>query len=268
MTKHPTVLIFAGNDPSGGAGIAADIMAITAQGAHPLPILTALTVQDNNHVYAVHPVGSQTILDQATRVLDQIEIRAIKIGIVGNYHNACAMAKWIKAFLHSAQKNIPVILDPVLSSGQGDSLSTHSPLDTIMPLLEVATLITPNTLEAQQLSPGAHTRQEQAEQLIKRGIPHVLIKGGHDVSNPTIVNNSWFSEQGEKKWSFKRQPYTLHGSGCTLASAISAYLARGIAMEDALTQAQHYTQSAIQSAYAIASGQCILNRQASFFVSS
>lgn len=255
----PCVLVFAGSDPSGGAGISADIEAIAAQSAHALPIITAITVQDNDRVFAVHPMAAELILQQAQVLADKIRIRAIKIGIIANRNNAVALADWIAAY-KTRYPDVPVILDPVLASGHGDLLSTEDARAALAPLLPVATLITPNLPEAVRLCPGAPTVQEQATQLMKNGAD-VLIKGGH--ASDAMVTNTWFHHSGSTSWQWPRLDGCFHGSGCTLASAIAAQLACGNSLAAALEAAQNYCYHALQNSYAIADGQRIPERQRS-----
>ena len=253
---RPCVLVFAGNDPSGGAGIAADIEAIAAQGAHALPVITALTVQDNDRVFAVHPVSAELILQQADALTDKITIGAIKIGIVANRINALALAAWISA-CKIRHPDLPVILDPVLASGHGDALSTENALNAIAPLLSVATLITPNLPEAARLDPGSTTLQQQAQALMHYGAD-VLIKGGH--GHDSVVTNTWFHAATSRSWQWPRLEGSFHGSGCTLASGIAAQLACGRDLPQALENAQQYCHHTLLHAYAIAAGQRIPER--------
>ncbi len=259
----PCVLVFAGSDPSGGAGISADIEAIAAQDAHALPIITAITVQDNDRVFAVHPVPAELILQQAQVLADKISIRAIKIGIIANRNNAMALAGWIAAY-KTRYPDVPVILDPVLASGHGDLLSTEDAVSALAPLLTVATLITPNLPEAARLVPTAHTVQEQAQQLMKHGadvLIDVLIKGGH--ASDAMVTNIWFHQNDSTSWQWPRLNGSFHGSGCTLAAAIAAQLACGNSLPGALESAQKFCYHALQHSYVIADGQRIPERQRS-----
>jgi len=253
-----SVLVFAGSDPSGGAGISADIEAIAAQGAHALPIITAITVQDNDRVFDVHPVKSRLILQQADVLAQKITIHAIKIGIVANRENASAIAQWIIQY-KTQYPQVPVILDPVMASGHGDLLSTENAIDALMPLLPVATLITPNLPEAELLCPTAVTQNQQAERLMERGISDVLIKGGHGTAS--TVSNCWFHEGEFRSWHWPRLEGAFHGSGCTLASAIAGQLACGKSMQQALDAAQSYCYYTLKFAYAISTGQRIPQRQ-------
>lgn len=168
MSDRPCVLVFSGADPSGGAGMAADIQAITAMGAHALPVLTAITVQDNNHVHAVMPVAPEVLLQQARTLLAQVPVAAIKIGIPGSAENAQAIAQLIgelramhqqaagaaPGWAQNLYREPPVVLDPVLRSGNGDALGRDDAVRALAPLLPLATLITPNGPEAAALAAG------------------------------------------------------------------------------------------------------------------
>lgn len=252
----PCVLVFAGLDPSGGAGLQADIQAISAAGAHPLPIVTALTVQNNQHVHAVHPVAPEILREQVRVLVEQgTRINAVKVGIVGSAVNALVIAEAVIA-LRSRQPELPVVLDPVLASGHGDLLTKGDAVQAIAPLRALATLVTPNLLEARALT-GNDEVQQQAQYLLQDA-SHVLIKGGHG-DGDTVVN-AWFGRDVERRWSWPRLPGEYHGSGCTLASAIAARLARKISMDAAIDDAQRYTQQCLEHAFAIAEGQRIPDR--------
>jgi hydroxymethylpyrimidine/phosphomethylpyrimidine kinase len=172
------VLVFAGHDPSGGAGIQADIEAIAAQGAHALPVITALTVQDNDHVYALEAVPHTLIIQQAQCLLDKIPVAAIKVGIAGNAENARAIAALIQQ-LRIKNPRLPVVVDTVLGSGHGDRLSLDDAVAAIQPLLKIATLLTPNLPELQRLVPHAAEPQTQVKTLMQMTPADILLKGGH-----------------------------------------------------------------------------------------
>jgi hydroxymethylpyrimidine/phosphomethylpyrimidine kinase len=254
--KRPSVLIFAGSDPSGGAGLQADNQAIVALGAHPLTVVTALTVQDNDRVFNVHPVPAELVLQQAHALIAKIDIAAIKIGIIGNRANADAIVE-ILQLMKRHRPDIPVVLDPVLASGHGDTLSVDDPVRAMMPLLSLATIVTPNLPEAEALCGGRHTLETQAD-LLLRYCQNVLIKGGHGESGD--IANRWFTRNNQCAWTWPRIDGSYHGTGCTLASAIAALLACGMTMVEALESAQEYCHQALLSAYAISSGQRIPNR--------
>lgn len=261
MLSKPCVLVFAGSDPSGGAGISADIEAIAAQGAHAMPIITAITVQDNDRVFSVHPVNINLILEQAQALANKIPIKAIKIGIIGSRTNAAAIAGWITHFKQQ-HPDLPVILDPVLASGHGDALAVDSavedPVELIAPLIRLARLITPNLPEAQLLCPNASSPSQQAQQLMAYGAEDVLLKGGHSLD--ANITNYWFYGEQQMQWEWPRFSGEFHGSGCTLAAAIAGQLACGKTMFQAVDAAQYYCQQALENAYAISTGQLIPKR--------
>ena len=241
----PVVLVFAGLDPSGGAGIAADLTAIAAQGAHALPVVTALTVQDHNRVYDVVPVDSSLLARQAQALIDSVHIGAVKLGIPGNRANAEAIAALVNQ-LRQRDPTLPVVLDPVLASGHGDALSRGDALAALAPLLAVATLVVPNLREADALGQLA--------------CPHVLVTGGHG-DGPQVVNRWRGQDQDqEQEWRWPRLAGEFHGSGCTLAAAIAARLALGESMADALERGQSYTHQSLAQSFAIGAGQRIPQR--------
>lgn len=257
---RPSVLVFAGSDPSGGAGIQADIEAIAACGAHALPVITVLTVQDNDRVFSVHPMPAALVQQQAQALISKIAVSAVKIGITGNRANAAAIAAIIRD-LRGGHPELPVVLDPVLASGHGDALAVEDAVQAIAPLIEVATLVTPNLPEAAALCGGEGHGDAQARSLMERGARHVLIKGGHGRQDDKVIN-AWYSDAGSRLWAWDRLPGGFHGSGCTLASAIAALLASGKNMEQAIEQGQAYCQRALAASYAIADGQRIPGRRA------
>lgn len=253
---RPSVLIFAGSDPSGGAGLQADIQAVSALGAHPLTAITALTVQDNDRVFNVHPVPAALVQQQALALIEKMEIAAIKIGIVGNRANAEAIADTLR-MMKQRRPGLHVVLDPVLASGHGDKLAADNAVQAIAPLLPLATLVTPNLPEAESLCGGDTRLDAQVEKLLQY-CPNVLIKGGHG-TGPDVVNR-WFTQGNHCTWTWPRLEGSFHGTGCTLASAIAALLACGKPMAQAIEDAQAYCNEALVSAYAIADGQRIPNR--------
>ena len=255
---RPSVLVFAGSDPSGGAGLQADIQAVAALGAHALTAITAMTVQDNDRVFNIHPMPAALVRQQAQALIDKIDIAAVKIGIVGNRANAEAIADVLRV-LKQRKPDLPVVLDPVLASGRGDPLSQDNPVNAIAPLLPLATLVTPNLPEAAALCGGEQRLEMQAAMLLEH-CSNVLIKGGH--GSGADVANRWFSGEQKCTWTWPRLEGGFHGTGCTLASAIAALLACGKPMVNALEDAQAYCHQTLLSAYAIADGQRIPNRGA------
>ena len=247
---RPAVLVFAGLDPSGGAGIAADIEAIGAQGAHPLALVTALTVQDNNRVFEVQPVAPDLLVRQAEALIASIAIAAVKIGIPGSRANAEAIAAVLQT-LRRRTPSLPVVIDPVLASGNGNSLARGDALDALAPLLPFASVLVPNLPEARALGRGGQgTRLREA-----LGCTHLLITGGHAESES--VRNDWFGPDGLRSWHWPRLPGQFHGSGCTLAAAVAGQLAMGATIAVALEAAQAFCHASLAQSYAIAPGQRI-----------
>ena len=240
----PAVLVFAGLDPGGGAGLAADVLAIAAQGAHALPVATALTVQDNNRVHAVQAVDAAFVLAQARALVDTVAIRAVKLGIPGSRANARAIAALLRE-LRARDPQLPVVLDPVLASGHGDALAEDDPVDTVGELLPLASIALPNEPEACAVG--------------EFPCAHLLLTGGH--GDGRFVDNRWYTHGSlVPRWRWPRLPGAFHGSGCTLAASLAARLAHGEAMETALGAAQAYCHDALAQSYAIAPGQRIPRR--------
>ena len=244
---RPAVLVFSGLDPSGGAGIAADIQAIAAQGAHALPVVTALTVQDHNRVYDVEPVDACLLRRQARVLAASCDIKAVKVGIPGSRANAEAIAAVVLR-LREDMPSLPLVLDPVLASGNGDALSRGDAMAAIGPLLALATVVVPNLAEARALA-GAR-------------FPHLLVTGGH-ADGPPVVNR-WRAEGEWRDWEWPRLAGSFHGSGCTLSAAIAGRLAIGEPVAQALQRAQAYCHGALASSFALGPGQRIPDRSAQF----
>ena len=254
--NKPCVLVFAGLDPSGGAGIQADIEAVAAMGAHALPVVTTLTIQDNDRVHAIHPVDADVLREQVAALVRKIRIAAVKIGITGSRDNVAVIAETIAA-LRAQQPDLPVVLDTVLASGHGDALSREDAVKLLQPLLPLATVLTPNLPEAERLCAGERDLQRQAMQLTSYG-GHVLIKGGHGDGDEVV--NHWFHAQSQQSFRSPRLAGGFHGTGCTLASAIAACLAQGLPIAESLQRAQAYVHDTLLAAYPVADGQKIPGR--------
>jgi hydroxymethylpyrimidine/phosphomethylpyrimidine kinase len=257
----PVVVTLAGNDPSGGAGIAADIETLVSLGCHPAPVITALTVQDTHNVQALLPVDPDQVLAQARAVLKDMPVAAFKVGVIGDADNAVALRT-----LFTARPGIPVVLDPVLAAGGGAELASAALIEAIQTLLlPLTTVLTPNSVEARRLAPEADTLEACAMALLARGCRYVLITGGHEPGGE-VVNTLYSNNRLLETWRWPRLPGSYHGSGCTLASAIAALLAqvRGPHSEEsvlsALYRAQHYTWRSLQAGYRVGGGQRLPNR--------
>ncbi len=259
--KPPVVLVFAGNDPSGGTGLAADILALASLGCHALPVVTALTVQDTANMVDFQPVESEWIDDQARQVLEDMHVNAIKVGMTASVENLAVIAA-----IASDYPQIPLILDPVLTSGQGDTLSEDEMIGAMRELLLPHTLImTPNSIEARHLAAEDQDEQHDlaldiaAQRLIGCGCQYVLVTGAHE-NNPQVINALYSAQGRVSSLNQARLPGSYHGSGSTLAAALAGLIANGADIPTAAKEAQDYTWQALSGAYRPGMGQLIPDR--------
>lgn len=244
----PVVLCLSGHDPTGGAGIQADIETVFRLSCHAASVITCLTVQDSVTVYRLSPQAPEDFLEQAETLLADVPVAAIKIGLLGS----AAIAEAVGDILE-VHAGIPVVLDPILAAGGGTDLASEQLLTVIKTrLLPLSTVLTPNTPEALRLT-GLNDPLQAGPALLEMGCTHVLLTGTHEERGEVI--NRWYSASGMKSWNWPRLPGSYHGSGCTLAAATAALLAREGAMEEALEQAQHYAWHALQAGYPLGRGQ-------------
>jgi hydroxymethylpyrimidine/phosphomethylpyrimidine kinase len=251
----PVVLCFSGLDPTGGAGIQADIETIASLGAHPAAIITALTVQDTISVKRFEAVDSLLLVEQARAILEDMPVAAIKIGMLASR----GVIEAIHGILID-YPDIPVVLDPVLTAGGGGQLMDDDAIDALVELLlPQTTVLTPNSNEARALAPTADNLAACAEALLDRGCDYVLITGGHE---PTagIINSLYSNHRELEQLDWQRLPHQYHGSGCTLASGIAALLALGLDPVMACNEAQEFTWESLKHARRIGMGQHIPNR--------
>jgi hydroxymethylpyrimidine/phosphomethylpyrimidine kinase len=248
MAKSPPmVLAFAASDPTGGAGLQADLLTLAARGCHPLSVVTALTVQDTRGVEGLHAVEPSRVADQARCLLADLPVAAFKLGVLGSAGNAAAIARVL-----AAHPRVPVVVDPVLASGRGDPLSTGGSViamqEKIFPLTTVAT---PNSLEAERLG--------GIDGILGRGCRYVLVTGTHE-EGPEVVNRLYDRSGLVREDRWQRLPDTYHGSGCTLAAALAAALANGLPMPEAVRDAQDFTWRALEAGFRPGGGQFIPQR--------
>ena len=246
------VLIISGNDPSGGAGMAADLQAVSALGAHPAPVITSLTVQDTRNAYRVFVPEPELVAEQAETVLEDMDIRAVKIGLLADAAVGNAVAEVLEK-----RSRIPVVLDPVLVAAGGAALAEKA-LESVLlnRLLPLTTVLTPNALELRRLGGGGDNRAEMARRLLDGGARWVLAKGA-DEDTAGVENVLYGADGFEESSRWRRLPGQYHGSGCTLASAIAALLARGMAVPLAVAEAQRFTFEALRRAFRPGKGQFI-----------
>ncbi len=256
----PLVLTFAASDPSGGAGVQADILTLASMGCHPLSVITALTVQDTLGVEGVLAIDSDWVADQARALLEDVRVDAFKIGVLGSVENIAAIAEIVSDY-----PDVPLVLDPVLASGRGDELASDAMAHALRELLlPQTTIVTPNSLEARRLAESDEDEDEPtlatcAARLIEAGAETVLITGTHE-SAPEVVNTLYGKAGVMRSDRWPRLAGSFHGSGCTLASAIAAMLANGLDLPDAVREAQEYTWQALDKAFRPGMGQMIPDR--------
>jgi hydroxymethylpyrimidine/phosphomethylpyrimidine kinase len=256
----PIVLTFAASDPTGGAGLQADLLTLASMGCHPISVVTALTVQDTRGVEGMLAIEAEWVADQARRLLEDMPVAAFKLGVLGSAENVTVVAEIVSDY-----PDVPVILDPVLASGRGDALANEDLVDALRELLvPQASVLTPNSIEARRLAetdddveePGL---EESAERLLALGCEYVLVTGTHEAT-ADVVNRLYGHEGMVREDRWQRLPGSYHGSGCTLASAIAAAIANGLETPDAVREAQEYTWQALAGGFRPGMGQLLPDR--------
>jgi hydroxymethylpyrimidine/phosphomethylpyrimidine kinase len=254
----PIVLTFAAADPSSGAGLQADLLTCACMGCHPLSVVTAITVQDTRGVEGMLALDAEWVADQARCLLEDMPVDAFKIGVLGSVESIAAVAEIIADY-----PDVPLVFDPVLTSGRGDEFASEEMIDAIRELLlPHTTILTPNSIEARRLADGDDDDASLAvcaERLIGMGAQYVLITGTHEAT-PEVINTLYAKNGVVRSDTWARLPGSYHGSGCTLASAIAAMLANGLDLPDAVREAQDYVWQTLKSAYRPGMGQFIPDR--------
>ncbi|WP_124949448.1 bifunctional hydroxymethylpyrimidine kinase/phosphomethylpyrimidine kinase [Sulfuriferula thiophila] len=257
----PVVLTFAASDPTGGAGIQADILTLTSMGCHALSVITAITVQDTVGVEDYLPLDAEWIADQARCVLEDMPVAAFKIGMLGSIEAIAAIAAIVADY-----PDVPLVLDPVLASGRGDELANDDMRAALIDMLiPQTTIITPNSVEARSLvqddMDGADeaSLEQCALHLLSTGCEYVLITGTHE-NTLQVINTLYDSTGVIRTDAWARLPGSYHGSGCTLASAIAATLAHKMSLPEAVREAQEFTYESLRAGFRPGMGQYIPDR--------
>ena len=253
------LLVIAGSDSSGGAGIQADLKTAQAFGVYAQTAITAVTVQDTTGVKSVNPVSPEIVRGQIEAALNDIGADAIKIGMLGNGQIATAVADALEG------SDIPLVLDTVLLSSSGAALLDEEGIIVLKKrLMRRAALVTPNLPEAEVLTgiyPRSEHRLRNAAMVFKMlGSSDVLFKGGHgegDVLRDVLWSGGEFMDLEAPR---QDTPHT-HGTGCTLATAIACGLAQGLTLKDAVVRAHSYVQDAIRTAPGLGQGRGPLNHK-------
>ena len=254
-------MTFSATDPSGGAGLQADVLTLASLGCHPLSVVTGITVQDTIGVDSIMALGSEWVNDQARSILEDIPVAVFKCGVFASIDNIMAVAE-----IAADYPDIPLIIDPVLTSGRGDDLANTEMLAAMTELLfPQSLLITPNSFEARRLVIKDNEEfsdlslDECAKRFRLMGCTNVLITGTHEKTD-AVVNFLYHNLGQPTPFYWDRLPGNYHGSGCTLTSAITAYYAQGLTIEAAVEEAQHFTWQTLKNAFKPGMGQFIPDR--------
>lgn len=246
----------AGSDSSGGAGIQADIKTFSALGVYGATAITAITAQNTLGVHSQHPIPPQIVRDQIVAVIDDLSPAVVKIGMLSNAEVATAVADALSEY------TLPIILDPVMVSTSGHRLLSAEAEEVVKRrLLPLATLITPNIPEMAALANMPITTYDEkvcaAEHLFGYGVRAILVKGGHEEGDTKSDILFAQSNNGTQSTIFTAETiptHNTHGTGCTLSSAIAAYIARGCEVEDAIHHAKEFVTEAIRHGKDITTG--------------
>jgi hydroxymethylpyrimidine kinase/phosphomethylpyrimidine kinase len=256
-----TVLTIAGSDPTGGAGLQADLQVFRARGVHGTGVVTALTVQDTKRVHHSLPVFPNVVLDQLRILLRDIQPAAVKLGMLGTDD----IVRNVMLGLGELDPAVPVVLDPVLAASDGTPLLERRAWGSLGALIERAALVTPNLSEAEALT-GIDTSSDAgceraARELVERfGADAALIKGGHRAGAPNDLLALRAGSELELHWlaGERIDAGAVHGTGCALSAAIAAELACGASLRDAVLTAREFVAEGLRNAHAPGSGARLL----------
>ncbi|MCH4245749.1 hydroxymethylpyrimidine/phosphomethylpyrimidine kinase [Acinetobacter gerneri] len=240
---RPTVLCFSGLDPSGGAGLQADIEAIGQSGAHAAIACTALTVQNSQQVFGFEATSKELLLAQANAVVNDLPIKCVKSGMLGTTDNIAALAQFLRE--HS---DYQYVLDPVLVANSGGSLGNQETLvKAFVELIPMAAIITPNTVELRALA-AEEDLEIATQKLFKMGAKAILVKGGHEDTPEYIRNALYVNGELIAESRCPRLEGEYHGSGCSLASYIAGRLAQGDELKQAVQHAETWLFGVLKNA--------------------
>ncbi len=253
----PLVLCVSGLDPTGGAGIQADIETLNALGCHALPVISSLTVQSPVNVKATYPCNPELLRDQILTLLDSgLLPHCIKLGLIDSPQTIEVLAEIFRLL-----PSVPLVADPVLKAGGGFEFSTRELIDAYrQSVLPRCTVLTPNVPELYRLCPNATSEDEALAEIVHSGCQHVLLTGTHAHTND-VINRLYNGAELDQRWSWQRLDGEFHGSGCTLASAVAAGIALGKSVSSAAQAAQQFTWNALKQAIKPAQGQSLPDRR-------
>ncbi|MEO6225801.1 MAG: bifunctional hydroxymethylpyrimidine kinase/phosphomethylpyrimidine kinase [Sphingomicrobium sp.] len=251
LVSTARILIIAGSDSSGGAGIQADIKTVTMLGGHALTAVTAVTAQNTLGVTHIHPVPAEVVLAQIDAVIGDIGVDAVKIGMIGGAFVAEQVATRLER-LRTEQPDVPIVFDPVMVATSGSELADDATVAAFGRLMDVATIATPNLPELERLT-NEDDPVAAALHLVGQHGCAVLIKGGHEegdaLADALIETDNMTSWQGQRI-----DTTSTHGTGCTLASAIALFLAEGGSLTDAVARAREFVRVALHDAPGLGAG--------------
>ena len=236
----PRVLIVAGSDSGGGAGIQADIRTVTMLGGHPMTAITAITAQNTLGVQGIHAVPAEMVAAQMLSVIGDLGVDAVKIGMIGAPATAETVADVLEAL-----PGVAIVFDPVMVATSGSALADAATIAAFARLMRIARVVTPNLPEAAALG---------GVEAIRAYGPAVLLKGGH--AEGDVITDTLIAADGTRHmWEATRidTPHT-HGTGCTLASAIATGLARGLPLVEAVAEARRFVRAALRAAPGLGAG--------------
>lgn len=235
----PRVLVIAGSDSGGGAGIQADIKTITMMGGHAMTAITAVTAQNTRGVQAVHAIPAEAVVAQIRACIDDIGVDSVKIGMIGSAATAHAVAAVLEDM-----RDVPIVFDPVMVATSGAVLADAETIAAFARLMRIATVVTPNLPELAALG---------GERAIRALGPALLVKGGH--SDAAQIEDRLVEFAGETLWTHaRRDTVHTHGTGCTLASGIAAGLGAGLSLGVATDRAIAFVQRALAAAPGLGGG--------------
>jgi hydroxymethylpyrimidine/phosphomethylpyrimidine kinase len=236
----PRILIIAGSDSGGGAGIQADIKTVTMLGGHAMTAITAITAQNTLGVQQVMPVPADMVLAQIDSVVSDIGVDAVKIGMIGSADTASAVADYLAHFLQNHPGEVPIVFDPVMIATSGSTLADDATIAAFGRLMDVATVVTPNAPELTALGGIDAVLAHDC---------HLVVKGGHG-SGPRVID-SLLSPTGQQLRELDGKRFDTddtHGTGCTFASALATGLGRGRPIGEAFADAVRFTRIALINA--------------------
>lgn len=251
----PVVMSLSSHDPSGSAGIQADIETTASLGCHCTPIITALTAKDTQSLKDIAPAETGLLIEQARAILEDMPVRAIKLGLMGSVENVEAVHTILRDY-----PEIPVVLDPVTAEFNNELFNAASVISATQALLlPLATITTPDLVEAHGLAQQADTVDACAQEILETGCQYVLVTGA--VHTADHYENSLYGEgRMIRHYKWPRIRIVSHGCGATLAASIASYLAHGLRLEDAVQQGQNFTWQALAASRRLGMGCHIPNR--------